>query len=118
MVLLKGAHSVIADPDGRRWQLLASAPASARAGLGDVLAGYAAGRGALALAGSGGGQADGAWLAAAALDHALAGLEAVTLSGPGGASPPRVAQALAERRWGRRPDPGDATIETAETCKC
>jgi NAD(P)H-hydrate epimerase len=118
VVLLKGAHSVIADPDGRRWQLLASAPASARAGLGDVLAGYAAGRGALALAGSGGGQADGAWLAAAALDHALAGLEAVTLSGPGGASPPRVAQALAERRWGRRPDPGDATIETAETCKC
>ncbi len=118
VVLLKGAHSVIAAPDGRLWQLLASAPASARAGLGDVLAGYAAGRGALALAGSGGGQADGAWLAAAALDHALAGLEAVTLSGPGGASPPRVAQALAARRWSRGPDPGDATIETAETCKC
>ena len=117
-VLLKGARTVVAAPDGRCWQLRQAASAVARAGLGDVLAGYAAGRGALALAGTGGGQADGAWLAAAALDHALAGLEAVTLSGPGGASPPRVAQALAERRWGRRPDPGDATIETAETCKC
>ncbi len=101
VVLLKGAHSVIAAPDGRRWQLLASAPDSARAGLGDVLAGYAAGRGAQALASGPGLQADGAWLAAAALDHALAGLEAVKRQGPGGACPPQVAQALAQRPWSR-----------------
>jgi len=106
VVLLKGAHSVIASPDGRLWQLLASAPDSARAGLGDVLAGYAAGRGALALAGAVDGQADAAWLAAASLDHALAGLAAVTQAGPGGASPPRVAQALAERPWSHDPEAG------------
>ena len=118
-VLLKGAHSVIAAPDGRRWQLLASAQASARAGLGDVLAGYAAGRGALALAGRPGQQADGAWLAAAALDHAAAGLEAVAHQGPGGASPPQVAQALAQRRWNQTgPDPTGADNENNETCKC
>jgi len=101
VVLLKGAHSVIAAPDGRRWQLLASAPDSARAGLGDVRAGYAAGRGAQALASGPGLQADGAWLAAAALDHALAGLEAVKRQGPGGACPPQVAQVLAQRPWSR-----------------
>ncbi|MFM8604676.1 MAG: NAD(P)H-hydrate dehydratase, partial [Cyanobium sp.] len=51
-LLLKGARSVIAAPDGRCWQLTAAAPEAARAGLGDVLAGYAAGRSALALAAS------------------------------------------------------------------
>ena len=118
-VLLKGAHSVIAAPDGRRWQLLASAPDSARAGLGDVLAGYAAGRGAQALAGRPGLQADGAWLAAAALDHAAAGLEAVARQGPGGASPPQVAQALGQRRWNQTgPGPTGADNENNETCKC
>ena len=49
-VLLKGAHSVIATADGRRWQLVETCAAAARAGLGDVLAGYAAGRGAMAIA--------------------------------------------------------------------
>ena len=49
-VLLKGAHSVIAAADGRRWQLIETCPDAARAGLGDVLAGYAAGRGAMAVA--------------------------------------------------------------------
>jgi hydroxyethylthiazole kinase-like uncharacterized protein yjeF len=118
-VLLKGARSVIAAPDGRRWQLLASAQASARAGLGDVLAGYAAGRGALALAGRPGLQADSAWLAAAALDHAAAGLEAVTRQGPGGASPPQVAQTLGQRRWNQtEPGPTGADNENNETCKC
>ena len=72
-VLLKGAHTVIAAPDGRRWQLLQSAPAAARTGLGDVLAGFAAGRGARVLAS--GAQADACWLAAAALAHATAGLQ-------------------------------------------
>jgi len=72
VVLLKGARSVIAAPDGRRWQLLAAAAASARAGLGDVLAGYVAARGAMALAS--GQRCDAAWLAAAAAQHAAAGL--------------------------------------------
>jgi len=81
-VLLKGARSIVAAADGRRWQLLQANPRAARAGLGDVLAGYAAGRGA-----SGGG--DGQILAAAALDHALAGCQ---LNQP---SPPEVAAILA-----------------------
>jgi NAD(P)H-hydrate epimerase len=71
-VLLKGSHTVIAAPDGRRWQVMRSAPAAARTGLGDVLAGFAAGRGAMVLAS--GDRADACWLAAAALAHANAGL--------------------------------------------
>jgi NAD(P)H-hydrate epimerase len=67
-LLLKGARSIVAAADGRRWQLLKANPRAARAGLGDVLAGYAAGKGA-----QGGG--DGQILAAAALDHALAGCQ-------------------------------------------
>ncbi|MCT0208507.1 NAD(P)H-hydrate epimerase [Synechococcus sp. CS-1332] len=102
-VLLKGARSVVATPDGcRRWQLLSACPDAARAGLGDVLAGYAAGRGAMALAAAGlppndGASADGAWLAAAALDHALAGLRCREHSGAGGVTPFAVAEALAQR---------------------
>jgi len=71
VVLLKGARTVVAAPDGRRWQLLRAAAAAARTGLGDVLAGFAAGCGALAVASGAG--ADGCWLAAAALAHANAG---------------------------------------------
>jgi NAD(P)H-hydrate epimerase len=101
-VLLKGARSVVATPDGRRWQLLSACPDAARAGLGDVLAGYAAGRGAMALAAAGqpparGADADGAWLAAAALDHALAGLHCLDREGAGGVTPLAVAEALAQR---------------------
>ena len=81
-VLLKGARSIVAAADGRRWQLLKANPRAARAGLGDVLAGYAAGQG--ASTGS-----DGQILAAAALDHALAGCQ---LHQP---SPPEVATILA-----------------------
>ena len=91
-VLLKGARSVIAAPDGRRWQLARAAAAAARAGLGDVLAGYAAGRAARALAA--GAAADGALLAAAALEHALAGEEVVRRQGVGAATPTAVAAAL------------------------
>jgi NAD(P)H-hydrate epimerase len=87
-VLLKGARSIVATADGRRWQLLKANPRAARAGLGDVLAGYAAGQG--AQAGS-----DGQILAAAALDHALAGCQR---NQP---SPPDVAKILAAGR----PDP-------------
>ena len=102
-VLLKGARTVVAAADGRRWQLLASCPHAARAGLGDVLAGYAAGRGARALAarrrGEGsavldGAGLDGVLLAAAALDHGLAGLRARRQRGAGGATPLAVAEAL------------------------
>ena len=118
-VLLKGAHSVIATADGRRWQLAETCPGAARAGLGDVLAGYAAGRGAMAVAAqravaaeraAAGNQPvaanqrhqaapalrlDGALLAAAALNHALAGCQAHRRGGPGGATPMAVAAALA-----------------------
>lgn len=54
VVLLKGARSLVAAPDGRLWQVSQAAPESARAGLGDTLAGYAAGRAAMALAALGG----------------------------------------------------------------
>ncbi|MFZ0408581.1 MAG: NAD(P)H-hydrate epimerase [Cyanobium sp.] len=101
-VLLKGARSVVAAADGRCWQLLEAAPQAARAGLGDVLAGYAAGRGAQALAhgmGQGGSTnacvaADAALLAAVALAHAQAGLRCVERDGAGGASPQAVASDL------------------------
>jgi len=93
-VLLKGARSVVAAPDGRRWQLMQACPAAARAGLGDVLAGYAAGLGALA-AGAGMG-ADAPLLALAALAHARAAQRAARRWGSGGATPLAVAACLAD----------------------
>ena len=86
-VLLKGARTVIAAADGRRWQLAHASSGAARAGLGDVLAGYAAG-----LGGRGGG--DAALLATSALAHAQAGLEATQRRGHGGADPMAVAHQL------------------------
>ena len=53
-ILLKGAHSVVAEPDGQIWQLSQTAPWVARAGWGDVLAGFVSGVGALGLARSSG----------------------------------------------------------------
>ena len=91
-VLLKGARSVIAAADGRRWQLLRACGGAARAGLGDVLAGYAAGLGSRSSAC---GCLDGALLAVAALDHALAGCRCTELHGPGGATPQAIAATLA-----------------------
>ncbi|TVS06407.1 MAG: NAD(P)H-hydrate epimerase [Cyanobium sp. PLM2.Bin73] len=91
-VLLKGARSVVAASDGRCWQLLQAAPAAARAGLGDVLAGYGAALGAMALAA--GEEARAELLAAAALAHAEAGLE-LQRQGRGHASPQAVARCLA-----------------------
>lgn len=122
-VLLKGAHSVIATADGRSWQLVKTCAGAARAGLGDVLAGYAAGRGAMAVAAerfvgaqrAGAGnqpvaenrlglataalRLDGALLAAAALNHALAGCQVHRRGGPGGATPMAVAAALARQSF-------------------
>ena len=86
-VLLKGARTVIATGDGRRWQLREACSAAARAGLGDVLAGYAGG-----LAARGGG--DAALLATSALAHAHAGLQAAQQRGQGGADPMTVGQQL------------------------
>ena len=108
-VLLKGARTVVAAADGRRWQLLQAAPQAARAGLGDVLAGYAAGRGAVACGAvpsgavplaSGMGPnpalplADASLLAAVALAHAQAGWRCLERWGSGGVSPQAVAADL------------------------
>ena len=46
-VLLKGAHSAIAAPDGMALLLVGTSPEAARTGLGDVLAGFATGLSAL-----------------------------------------------------------------------
>jgi len=89
VVLLKGARTVVAAPDGRRWQLLWAWPGAAQAGLGDVLAGYAAALGGLAMAAEA--SADARLLALAALHHGLAGV------GDGG--PMGVARRLARRAW-------------------
>lgn len=99
-LVLKGARSVVAAPDGRRWQLGEAEPRAARAGLGDVLAGYCAGLGAQAIAACG--QADAAVLAAAALAHAQAGLRVRAGAGPGHCTPMAIASALA----GLDPAPG------------
>lgn len=88
-VLLKGARSVVAAPDGHRWQLMRAEPRAARAGLGDVLAGYAAGLGARGLASTG--QIDPCLLALAAAAHAEAGRAAAR---NGDSSPMAVAQQL------------------------
>ncbi len=69
-VLLKGAHSVVADQNGEVWQLGETAPWVARAGLGDVLAGYVTGLGALGFANSNGTHAQ--LLAKAAFIHSEA----------------------------------------------
>ncbi|MEB3199850.1 MAG: NAD(P)H-hydrate epimerase [Synechococcaceae cyanobacterium] len=90
-VLLKGARSVIADPAGGRWQLLEASSAAARAGLGDVLAGYAAGWGAVGMAAEG--RAEGSLLAVAGLDHALAGMR-LAEAGTGQVTPMAVARQL------------------------
>ena len=68
VVLLKGAHSVVAAPSGELWQLTGTDPAAARTGFGDLLAGHAAGWGARCLAAAGSVHA--ADLAASALMHA------------------------------------------------
>ncbi len=48
-VLLKGAHSVIASPNGSAWQLVNTSNTVARSGFGDLLAGFISGVGALGI---------------------------------------------------------------------
>ncbi|MEA5423389.1 NAD(P)H-hydrate dehydratase [Synechococcus sp. CCY9201] len=93
-VLLKGARSVVAAADGRCWQLLKAWPGAARAGLGDVLAGFAAGVGGRALAAGADLEALPVLLAGAALAHAEAGGLVVRQQGEGAATPEAVAAAL------------------------
>lgn len=88
-VLLKGARSLVASPKGERWQLAQASPWAARAGLGDVLAGYAGGLAAL-------GQASTPavpLLPLAMLRHATAGL-LLARNGQGCADPLAVARQL------------------------
>ena len=97
-VLLKGARTVVAGPDGKRWQLGAADGRAARTGLGDVLAGFAAGCGARAVAalrshGAVSNESLAPLLAAAALDHACAGLAATRRLG-NGTTPMAVADQL------------------------
>ena len=69
--MLKCAHSVISDPTGKTWQIGQVDSSVARTGLGDVLAGFVSGMGAISLASSG--KLDTNLLAASALMHAYAG---------------------------------------------
>ena len=70
-VLLKCAHSVISDPEGKTWQIGQVNSSVARTGLGDVLAGFVAGMGAIGSANTE--RLDTNLLAASALMHAYAG---------------------------------------------
>ena len=70
VILLKGAHSVIAEPNGKTWQLVDTVPWVARAGLGDLLAGFVSGVGALSIASEEG--ISSVYLAASAFVHAEA----------------------------------------------
>ncbi|MCY3654197.1 MAG: bifunctional ADP-dependent NAD(P)H-hydrate dehydratase/NAD(P)H-hydrate epimerase, partial [Cyanobacteria bacterium MAG IRC1_bin_28] len=92
-VLLKGPRTAVAAPDGRCWQLLEGVATAARAGLGDVLAGFAAGRGAMAAAA---GDLDHGQLVSAALDHLHAAQQLVR-EGWRRPSPPMVAERLRQQ---------------------
>ena len=69
-ILLKGAHSVVAGSQGRPILIEGTVPYVARTGLGDLLAGLAAGWAAMSVASGEG--ATSSELAAAALLHARA----------------------------------------------
>jgi len=49
-ILLKGAHSIVADSNGAAWQIYETDEDSARAGLGDLLSGFVSGMAALEFA--------------------------------------------------------------------
>ncbi len=70
-ILLKGANSIVADPENNAWQIYDSNFTSARAGLGDLLSGFIAGISALELSSGEKLRIDS--LAKYALLHSLAG---------------------------------------------
>ncbi len=73
-ILLKGAHSVLADPSGAAVVLMGTSPRAARTGLGDLLAGFVTGWGAQVIAAQ---QQPGLeWFAAATALHGLAAARA------------------------------------------
>ena len=76
VVLLKGAHTVIADPNGALTQIVETSVQGARTGLGDLLAGFAVGWGARIVACEQ--KPDGNALTAAALVHAQASITCET----------------------------------------
>ena len=76
VVLLKGAHTVIADPNGALTQIVETSVQGARTGLGDLLAGFAVGWGARIVACEQ--KPDGIALTAAALVHAQASITCET----------------------------------------
>jgi len=75
VVLLKGAHTVIASPEGDVRQLTDTDPAAARTGLGDLLAGHCAGWGARWLAATDDAGVEA--LAASSLLHAVAAKQCI-----------------------------------------
>jgi NAD(P)H-hydrate epimerase len=103
-VLLKGARSLVAAPSGERWQLAQASPWAARAGLGDVLAGYAGGLAALGRAAA----PTLPLLPLAMLRHATAGLM-LAGRGQGCADPLAVARQL--RRAPLAPDDSSCASE-------
>ena len=70
IIVLKGAHTVIADPLGNSWQIGKSIPFVARAGLGDVLAGFVSGIGSIGIAANH--SVDGQLISGAVLIHSNA----------------------------------------------
>ncbi|NBP98433.1 MAG: bifunctional ADP-dependent NAD(P)H-hydrate dehydratase/NAD(P)H-hydrate epimerase, partial [Synechococcaceae bacterium WB6_3A_227] len=84
-------------PDGCCYQLLETSAWAARAGMGDVLAGYAGGLGALGVASQNdfSNSISGQLLALAGLRHGLAGLR-LAKQGLGCASPLAVAKNLSK----------------------
>ena len=106
-VLLKGARSVVASPEGRRWQLLGACPGCGPGGTGGC-----AGR----LCGREGGDGDGCGprrrerptasmprlLAAAALTMPRRDCWLASKRGPGGVTPMAVAEALGQQSVRRR----------------
>lgn len=103
-VLLKGARSLVASPTGERWQLAQASPWAARAGLGDVLAGYAGGLAALGRVSASAMPP----LPLAMLRHATAGLR-LARGGQGCADPLAVARQL--QRAPLTPDAGGNASE-------
>ncbi len=86
-ILLKGANSIISLPTGSNWQLTETSPFVARTGLGDLLAGFAVGVGAMGVAADNAFSSE--YLAVAAFVHSEAAKRTKE-----GSSPSVVAESL------------------------